>query len=218
MKSTGTRFGLTDEQWALAKGEVREAILDAAYDRRMTSYGEVADGVSVVELDPPAGFEHYFAGLADILSSPRPPMPGNWRHLPTGTVSRLISPLYRGWRPPTGSRSHDLAGLRELCGLARVSMGGTREPGRRVTTFPGAVVTSSPAGGSFSGERPAEARCGRSLEIREPARRKYQALCSGRFPPRAAGLCGILPWPPWPRHPRGEVCGSIRPAPIGRSP
>jgi hypothetical protein len=41
MKSTGSRFGLTDEQWALAKEEVRKAILDAAYDRRMTWYGEV---------------------------------------------------------------------------------------------------------------------------------------------------------------------------------
>lgn len=52
MRSAGSRFGLTDEQWASAKGEVREAILNAAYDRRMTWYSEVADGVSAAELDP----------------------------------------------------------------------------------------------------------------------------------------------------------------------
>ena len=52
MGSMGSRFGLTDEQWSSAKDEVREAILDAAYDRRMTWYGEVADGVSAVDLDP----------------------------------------------------------------------------------------------------------------------------------------------------------------------
>jgi len=28
----------------------------------------------------------------------------------------------------------------------------------------------------------------------------------------------MLPWPPWPRHSKGEVCGSTRPAPDGRSP
>jgi very-short-patch-repair endonuclease len=51
-KSAGSRFGLTDEQWTMAKDEVRDAIADAAYDQRMTSYGEVAGKVSVVELDP----------------------------------------------------------------------------------------------------------------------------------------------------------------------
>jgi very-short-patch-repair endonuclease len=51
-KSAGSRFGLTDEQWAMAKDEVREAIVDAAYDQRMRCYGEVAGRVSVVELDP----------------------------------------------------------------------------------------------------------------------------------------------------------------------
>lgn len=52
MWSTSSRFGLTGEQWAVAKDEVREAILNAAHDRRMTWYGEVAYGVSAVELDP----------------------------------------------------------------------------------------------------------------------------------------------------------------------
>lgn len=55
MRRSGSRFGLTDEQWAAAKGEVRDAILDAAYDRRMTWYGEVADRVSAVELDAHSG-------------------------------------------------------------------------------------------------------------------------------------------------------------------
>lgn len=52
MLRPSSQFGLTDEQWAVAKDEVREAILDAAYDRRMTWYGEVANKVSVVALDP----------------------------------------------------------------------------------------------------------------------------------------------------------------------
>lgn len=30
---SGSRFGLTDQQWVQAKEEVREAIVDAAYDR-----------------------------------------------------------------------------------------------------------------------------------------------------------------------------------------
>jgi hypothetical protein len=34
------------------KDEVCEAILDAAYDRRMTWYGEIAEKVSVIDLDP----------------------------------------------------------------------------------------------------------------------------------------------------------------------
>ncbi len=52
MRTVGSRYGLTGEQWSAAKDEVREAILDAAYDRRMTWYGEVADRVSAGELDP----------------------------------------------------------------------------------------------------------------------------------------------------------------------
>jgi len=52
MGTAGSRYGLTHEQWATAIDEVRDAILDAAYDRRMTWYGEVTDRLSVVELDP----------------------------------------------------------------------------------------------------------------------------------------------------------------------
>jgi hypothetical protein len=39
----------------------------------------------------------------------------------------------------------------------------------------------------------------------------------GTFLVPAAGLCGMLPRPP-ARHSTGGVCGSIRPAPKGRSP
>ena len=52
MGRTGSQFGLTDDQWVQAVDEVREAILDAAYDRRMTWYGEISDNVSVIHLDP----------------------------------------------------------------------------------------------------------------------------------------------------------------------
>lgn len=52
MTGRSSQFGLTDEQWIGARDEVREAILDAAYDRRMTWYGEIAEKVSVIDLDP----------------------------------------------------------------------------------------------------------------------------------------------------------------------
>jgi hypothetical protein len=52
MTGRSSQFGLTDEQWTEAKDEVRQAILDAAYDRRMTWYGEIAEKVSIIALDP----------------------------------------------------------------------------------------------------------------------------------------------------------------------
>jgi hypothetical protein len=52
MTGRSSQFGLTDEQWIGVRDEVREAILDAAYDRRMTWYGEIAEKVSVIDLDP----------------------------------------------------------------------------------------------------------------------------------------------------------------------
>jgi|ERR1017187_112753 hypothetical protein len=52
MTGRGSQFGLTDEQWTEAKDEVRQAILDTAYDRRMTWYGEIAEKVSAIVLDP----------------------------------------------------------------------------------------------------------------------------------------------------------------------
>jgi hypothetical protein len=52
MKRSAARFGLSDEQWEAAVSEVRAAILEAAYDYRMTWYGEVASKVSAVPLEP----------------------------------------------------------------------------------------------------------------------------------------------------------------------
>ena len=52
MRRTASQVGLREDQWNAAKLEVRHAILDAAYDRRMTSYGEVAAQVRSIRVDP----------------------------------------------------------------------------------------------------------------------------------------------------------------------
>lgn len=52
MKRSDSKFGLTETQWEQAKAEVRKAILDAAWERRMTSYSEVADAVTTIRLEP----------------------------------------------------------------------------------------------------------------------------------------------------------------------
>ena len=57
-----SHFGLDDHQWEQAKAEVREAILDAAYERRMTWYGEVASKVTVVPLDPYSSLMNHLLG------------------------------------------------------------------------------------------------------------------------------------------------------------
>ncbi len=62
MRRSGAQFGLDDEQWDTAKSEVREAILEAAYDRRMTWYGEVAGKVSAVPLDPYSALMNHLLG------------------------------------------------------------------------------------------------------------------------------------------------------------
>jgi hypothetical protein len=62
MRRSGAQFGLSDEQWGAAKAEVREAILEAAYERRMTWYGEVADKVSAVPLDPYSALMNHLLG------------------------------------------------------------------------------------------------------------------------------------------------------------
>ena len=51
MRRTASQVGLREDQWNAAKLEVRHAILGAAYDRRMTSYGEVAAQVRVIRVD-----------------------------------------------------------------------------------------------------------------------------------------------------------------------
>jgi hypothetical protein len=62
MKRTASQFGLTDAQWDVAKQQMRLAILDAAYDRRMTWYGEVAARVDAVPLDPYSALMNHLLG------------------------------------------------------------------------------------------------------------------------------------------------------------
>jgi hypothetical protein len=62
MRQSGEPFGLSYEEWGAAKAELREAILDAAYDRRMTWYGEIASKVSSVQLDPYSGAMNHLLG------------------------------------------------------------------------------------------------------------------------------------------------------------
>jgi hypothetical protein len=62
VKRSETQFGLSDEQWVAAKAEIREAILEAAYERRMTWYGEVASKVSTVTLDPHSALMNHLLG------------------------------------------------------------------------------------------------------------------------------------------------------------
>ena len=61
-RSTAATFGLTLEQWDAAKEELRQAILQAAWERRMTSYSEVAQAVSVVPLEPHSGLMNHSLG------------------------------------------------------------------------------------------------------------------------------------------------------------
>lgn len=62
MRRSASRFGLTDEQWDHAKADVRAAILDAAHERRMTSYAEVASKVAAVRLDPYSSLMNHLLG------------------------------------------------------------------------------------------------------------------------------------------------------------
>ena len=62
MKRSGARFGLSDEQWDSAKAELRAAILEAAYERRMTWYSEVATSVTTISLDPHSYLMNYLLG------------------------------------------------------------------------------------------------------------------------------------------------------------
>ena len=74
MDRSNSHFGLDDQQWDQAKAEVREAILDAAYDRRMTWYGEVASEVTTVRLDPYSSLMNHLLGAVfeDEHSGGRP--------------------------------------------------------------------------------------------------------------------------------------------------
>jgi hypothetical protein len=62
MRRSGSQFGLSDNDWDSALTEVRDAILEAAYDRRMTWYGEIASKVSTVALDPHSALMNHLLG------------------------------------------------------------------------------------------------------------------------------------------------------------
>jgi hypothetical protein len=62
LRRSGSQFGLTGDQWQAAKDEVRAAILEAAYDRRMTWYGEIAGQVTTVQLDPYSALMNHLLG------------------------------------------------------------------------------------------------------------------------------------------------------------
>jgi hypothetical protein len=62
MKRSGAQFGLSDELWRSAVDEVRAAILEAAYERRMTWYGEIASQVSSVNVDPYSSLMNHLLG------------------------------------------------------------------------------------------------------------------------------------------------------------
>jgi hypothetical protein len=51
VRRTAAQFGLTDEHWATAKRQIRSAILNAAYERRMTWHAEIANQVDIISLD-----------------------------------------------------------------------------------------------------------------------------------------------------------------------
>lgn len=62
MRRSGSQFGLSDEQWEEAVSEVRAAILEAAGDRRMTWYGEVASKVESVAVEPYSALMNHLLG------------------------------------------------------------------------------------------------------------------------------------------------------------
>jgi len=62
VRPTASQLGFTDSEWATAKYQVRAAILDAAYGRRMTWYGEVAAQVDVISLDPYSALMDHLLG------------------------------------------------------------------------------------------------------------------------------------------------------------
>lgn len=74
MRRSGAQFGLTDGQWQTAKDEVCAAILEAAYDRRMTWYGEIAGQVTTVQLDPYSALMNHLLGAVfeDEYAAGRP--------------------------------------------------------------------------------------------------------------------------------------------------
>lgn len=62
MKRSAGRFGLTDPEWDDAVAELRAAIMDAARDRRMTWYAEVADQITAVHVEPYSALLNHLLG------------------------------------------------------------------------------------------------------------------------------------------------------------
>jgi hypothetical protein len=62
VKRSTAQFGMTDEDWDTAVGEVREAILEAARDRRMTCYTEIAERVDSVSVEPHSALMNHLLG------------------------------------------------------------------------------------------------------------------------------------------------------------
>lgn len=62
MLRSASHFGLTDDERDEAKQQLRDAILEAAYDRHMTTYGEIASQVPVAEIDPHSALISHLLG------------------------------------------------------------------------------------------------------------------------------------------------------------
>jgi len=100
-----------------------------------------------------------------------------------------------------------------------LTWGGTREPGcRPMTIFPCRGHKTTPSEAQVWVRRPAEARC---VDRRRSASRlgvRSTGLCARDVPRPGRGTVRLAAVATVARHSRGEICGSIRPAPDGRSP
>lgn len=76
MQGSSARFGLTDDEWREAKEQLRSAILEAAVDRQMTSYGQIAPKVTTVRVEAFSPLMNHLLGeiFSDELASGRPPL------------------------------------------------------------------------------------------------------------------------------------------------
>lgn len=62
VERSASTFGLTAEEWSQAVGELRSAILKAAWQRRMTWYSEVAPSVTVIHVEPHSALMNHLLG------------------------------------------------------------------------------------------------------------------------------------------------------------
>jgi len=107
----------------------------------------------------------------------------------------------------------------ELCALARVNMIGTQEPSRSSDDdSPQAAVTSYPP--SAPGPRESLVEAHRVDPRRSASRLGVRRIrpCARDVPRPGRGTVRHAAAATVPRHSRGGVCGSTRPAPGGRSP